>query len=298
MLPTPVRLPLALTLAGVALACALSAAWPTRYAASASVLLPAGAAPGSRIVRIEHAALDPDAALRRVNEEVAGLLGRKARLIDAAMVRPQRPSLPLNLALGGAGGLVLALALSRLRRKPAARVGPGSVLALCRQLLAQWFTPQRQLLPIVSAAAGEGRSRLAAQLAVACAELGQRTLLIDGDLRSPSLHQAFNLPNECGLADFLQHRRVSLAPAAANLSVLVAGRAAGDPLDLLSRERLPAFLAEARRHFGVILIDTPAAERGPDFELFAALAGGALVVGGGRLEAALGRCGAKVVAQA
>lgn len=298
MLPAPARLPLALTLAGVALACALTAVWPTRYSASASVLLPAGAAPGSRIVRIEHAARDADAALRRVNHELEAFLARKASLIDAAMVRPQRPGLALNLALGGAGGLALALALARLRRKPAPRVGPGAVLGLCRQLLAQWFTPQRQLLPIVSAAAGEGRSRLATQLARACAELGQRTLLIDGDLRSPSLHQAFNLPNECGLADFLQNRRVSLAAAGENLSVLVAGQGTGDPLDLLGRERLAAFLAEARRHFGVILIDTPAAARGPDFEIFAALAGGALVVGDGRLEAALGRCGARVVAHA
>lgn len=294
----PARLPLAMALTGLALAWALTAAWPTRYAASASVLLPAGAAPGSRILRIEYAARDAAAALRQVEEALRSWAAREARLLDPAVVRPQRPSLALNLTLGGCGGLAFALALAYARRRRRVRISPGSTFGLCQQLLAQWFTPQRQLLAVVGAAAGEGRSRLAAQLAVACAELGQRTLLIDADLRAPSQHLAFGLPNRGGLADFLQDRRVSLAAVRDNLSVMVAGHAQTDPLELLSRERLPAFLAEARRHFGVILIDTPAAQRGPDFEIFAALAGGALVVGGGRLEAVLERCGAKMVARA
>jgi Mrp family chromosome partitioning ATPase len=51
-----------------------------------------------------------------------------------------------------------------------------------------------------------------------------------------------------------------------------------DPLELLSRERLRYFLAAAARPFQVVLIDTPAAERGPDLEMFAALAKGALLV--------------------
>ncbi len=79
---------------------------------------------------------------------------------------------------------------------------------------------------------------------------------------------------------------------------MIAGnRGAADPLELLSSARLPALLAEAGKHFPVILVDTPAAEHGPDFQIFAALAGGALVVGAGGVEAALARCGAKVVAR-
>jgi protein-tyrosine kinase len=92
------------------------------------------------------------------------------------------------------------------------------------------------------------------------------------------VHRAFELPNAQGLADLLDNRRVSLASAGTNLSVMVAGTPRADPLELLSRSRLPAFIEEARKHFRVVLIDTPAASRGPDFQMFAALAGGALAV--------------------
>ena len=239
-------------------------------------------------------------------------------------MRLQRPSLPLNLALGGAAGLALGIGLligRQRRRQPvrnerellnvlgepllAARpLRPDTVHTLCEQLIAHWFTRERHLLPIVSANPGEGRSRVAAQLAVAFAELGHRTLVIDGDLRAPALHRSFGLPNTHGLADFLRDKRVSLAASGPNLSVMVAGSAVADPLELLSEPRLPAFLTEARKHFRVVLIDTPAAARGPDFEMFAALGGGALVVtrpvsadGGAlrQLHAALDRCAARLV---
>lgn len=297
MVPAAARLPVLLGLAALGLAYGLTAAWPARYAASASVLLPTGNGQDSRILRIEHRAPDPGAAVLRVKEELNGLLAGRARLLDDAVVLVQRPNLALNLACGGLAGLGLGVGwtLARRRRRPV-RVSPHSTVKLCEQLLEQWFTPQRQLLPLVSAQPGEGRSRLAAKLARAFAELGHRTLLIDGDLRAPSLHRAFGLPNRAGLADFLHEGRVSLVCAGENLSLLVAGSAAADPLELLSSPRLSGLLAEARRHFRVVLIDTPAAARGPDFEIFAAFAGGALLLGGDQMRAALERCAAKVVA--
>ena len=98
------------------------------------------------------------------------------------------------------------------------------------------------------------------------------------DFRSPSLHQKFSLKNTGGLADLLDGRVVRLAACRENLAVLVAGAVREDPLELLSRQRLRHFLGAAARPFRVVLIDTPAAERGPDLEMFAALAGGALLV--------------------
>jgi Mrp family chromosome partitioning ATPase len=296
MAPAAARLPLVLGLAALGLAYALTLAWPARYAASASVLLPMGNGQDSRILRIEHRAPDPGAALRRVKEELRGLLAGRARLLDDAVVRVQRPNLALNLACGGFAGLGVGAGWMLARRRRPVRVSPHSTVKLCEQLLEQWFTPQRQLLPLVSALPGAGRSRLAAKLARAFAELGRRTLLIDGDLRAPSLHRDFGLPNRAGLADFLHQGRVSLVCAGENLSLLVAGNAPADPLELLSSPRLPGLLAEARRHFHVVLIDTPAAARGPDFEIFAAFAGGALLLGGDQVRPALERCAAKVVA--
>jgi protein-tyrosine kinase len=181
---------------------------------------------------------------------------------------------------------------------------PHGLQALCAQLLEHWFGAARALLPVVSARCGDGRTTLAAELARRFAAMGARTLLIDADLRSPALHAQFGLPNRAGLADMLEGRDVRLAACRENLAVLVAGRVREDPLELLSRERLRRFLAAAARPFRVVLVDTPAAERGPDFEMFAALARGAvLVVRPGErsprlaaLRRRLARCAARPVA--
>lgn len=155
---------------------------------------------------------------------------------------------------------------------------PEALDALCQQLLEHWFGAGRALLPLISLRPRDGRSTLAAELARRFAAMGARTLLIDADLRAPSLHARFGVPNRRGLADLLDGRDVQLAACTENLALLAAGAVREDPLELLSRLRLRHFLAAAARPFRVVLIDTPAAERGPDLEMFAALAKGALLV--------------------
>jgi Mrp family chromosome partitioning ATPase len=157
-------------------------------------------------------------------------------------------------------------------------LAPEALRALAQQLLEHWFNARRSLLPVVSTGRRDGRTSLAIELARALAAMGQRTLLIDADLRSPSLHRHFAIGNKGGLGDFLDGRGVRLAACADNLAVLAAGSVREDPLELLSRERLRRFLSAAARPFRVILADTPAAARGPDHEMFSALAGGALLV--------------------
>lgn len=149
---------------------------------------------------------------------------------------------------------------------------------LAEQLGVHWFRRGRPILAVVGAEKGEGRTRVAAELARAFARAGERTLLIDADFRSPGVHRAFGLANRQGLADFLEGRASRLARCADNLSVLVAGRVGTSPLELLSRSRMQALLAAAAERYSVVLVDTPAAERGPDLQLPAAFAGGALVV--------------------
>jgi protein-tyrosine kinase len=155
---------------------------------------------------------------------------------------------------------------------------PEALRALGQQLLAYWFNGSRSLLPVISARTQDGRSSLAAELARTLAAMGVRTLLIDADLRSPSQHRRFAIGNKGGLADFLDGRGVRLAACGENLAVLAAGKVREDPLELLSRDRLRRFLAAAARPFRAVIADTPAASRGPDHEMFSALAGGALVV--------------------
>jgi protein-tyrosine kinase len=197
--------------------------------------------------------------------------------------------------------LLAAIGNPLLAARPAS---PAALRALAQQLLEYWFIRGRTLLPIISAAAGCGSTRLVADLARRFAAMGERTLVIDADFRAPGIHAAFRLPNRRGLADLLDGRDVQMAACAQNLAVLVAGSVREDPLELLSRPRLRHFLSAAARPFRVVLIDTPAAERGPDLEMFAALASGALLVvrpgedGArlARLRKRLARCAAQPVA--
>ena len=288
----PVAFALALALA-VAYACHTLA--PRMYTASARLLLP-HAGPESRVVKLESASLDPAEARGRLSAQLSTY--SDASVLDAPAIIPSARSLGLDLALGGMLGLGLASAYvfwRAGRRRPvrierdllpllgnpllAARpLQPEALRALARQLHEHWFTTGRKLLPIVSAGKGDGRSRVAVQLAELFAQMGERTLLIDADLRSPRLHHSFQLKNERGLADLLEDRPVQLAAVRENLAVLVAGSVRENPLELLSRPRLLNFLHAAARPFSVVRIDTPAAESGPDLEMFAALARGALLV--------------------
>ena len=196
--------------------------------------------------------------------------------------------------------LVRALGAPLLAVRP---LRESAMRGLCRQLLDHWLQPGRVLLPVVSAQRGEGRTYTAAQLAAGFAALGEKTLLVDGDFRSPALHEAFGVSNEGGLADYLAGRPVNPHPINEHLALLVAGRAERSPLELLGGERLKNLIAASAKHFRVIVVDTPSVARGPDLEIFAALAGGALVVAGrgesrplSRLKAALARSSAQALA--
>jgi Mrp family chromosome partitioning ATPase len=252
------------------------------------------------------------------------LLGSLALAYAGGVFASRAHASSLNLALGAALGLAVGagITLWQHRRRRTVRserelvevigppllaarpLRPEALRALSQQLLEHWFNGSRTLLPVVSVGARDGRTSLAVGLAQTLAAMGQRTLLIDADFRSPSLHVKYFLQNTGGLADLLDGRDVRLAACRENLAVLVAGTVREHPLELLSRERLRHFLDAAARPFRVVLIDTPAAERGPDLEMFAALAGGALLVVRpgedaarlARLRRRLTRCAAQPVA--
>ncbi|MGE5128895.1 MAG: polysaccharide biosynthesis tyrosine autokinase [Sphingomonadaceae bacterium] len=149
-------------------------------------------------------------------------------------------------------------------------------------LLTRWLSPERKVLVVASPASGDGRSYLAANLAVSFAQLGTKTLLIDGDLRAPRLHRIFGLGGGSGLAQVLAGGLgLSVAERIAyfdELMVLAAGAAPPNPVELLSRSALQRLLAEARKLYTVVIIDTPSRARGADASLLAARADGALLL--------------------
>lgn len=155
--------------------------------------------------------------------------------------------------------------------------------ALRSQLMLRWFAAGRKTLAIAGANAGEGASYLAANLAVVFSQLGERTLLIDADLRKPRQHTIFNLGNRPGLSDMLVGRAshavaVSRISNFVDLSVLTAGAVPPNPAELLSRAALPILLGDFAESYDVILIDTPPAGMNADALTIAVKAAGAMMV--------------------
>lgn len=152
------------------------------------------------------------------------------------------------------------------------------------QLLIRWSRAgvKHRVLAIVSPGAGEGRSYVAANLAVAFSQLGERTLLIDADLRNPRQHQIFNVSDRVGLSAVLSGRAgrgaVAPVPEFGALALLPAGARPPNPQELLAGLGLGVLLHELRTEFDVILIDTAPARAYADAQAVAFRAGNALVV--------------------
>lgn len=156
--------------------------------------------------------------------------------------------------------------------------------ALRTQLLIRWFnsTHQHRVLAVVSPSTGEGRTYVSANLAIVFSQLGERTLLIDADLRSPRQHRLFNISDRVGLSTVLagrvDHSAVVTVPGFAGLSLLPAGAPPPNPQELLSRAGLARLLQDLQTKFDVILIDTPPAKLYADAQSVTYHAGGAVVL--------------------
>jgi len=115
-------------------------------------------------------------------------------------------------------------------------------------------------MALLSPCAGEGRSQLAAELAIAFARMGRPTLLVDADLRRPRQHLLFQLENCYGLADALcgssapVPHRVEALP---RLFVMTAGGAPPNPLELLANEQFRELVNQWRSQYGFVVFDTP-----------------------------------------
>lgn len=156
--------------------------------------------------------------------------------------------------------------------------------AIRSQLMLRWFdrAEERQVLTIVGAERGEGRTYLAANLAVVFAQLGERTLLIDADMRTPRQHFLFSLENRIGfstmLAGRLREEAIVRIPDLAGLSVLPAGPTPPNPLELLNRLNFEEFMIGVRGMYDVVIVDTPAMNVGEDAAMIAVKTGAALAV--------------------
>jgi len=154
--------------------------------------------------------------------------------------------------------------------------------AVRSQLMMRWFARGRKALAIVGAGPGDGASLFAANLAVVFSQLGERTLLVDANLRHPAQHKIFDLQGRSGLSDMLAGRATmeSVAPidGFVSLSVLPSGTQPPNPAELLARQAFTGLNRQLEASHDIVLYDTPDLATAADALPVMARAKGVLVV--------------------
>jgi len=139
---------------------------------------------------------------------------------------------------------------------------------------------RRRIVVITSSVPGEGKSAIAVNLAFALGRL-ERVLLIEADLRRPTLARSLGLSNDqIGLANLIggSYRSEDCIQRIGDLDVLPAGEVPSNPLELLASPRFSSFLEWAKQHYDRVIIDSPASESVSDAALLCALADAVLYV--------------------
>lgn len=151
------------------------------------------------------------------------------------------------------------------------------------RLMLRWFSGSRKQLAFVGTGADEGCSVLVANLAILFSQLGERTLVVDADLRNPALHRLFGLDNRRGLSGFLAGRHpldevVTRIDTFVDLSAVCAGATPPNPQELLNRPAFPEFLEETAQQYDVTLVNAAPLLLCADAQPVTARTGGCVVV--------------------
>ncbi|NBC37655.1 polysaccharide biosynthesis tyrosine autokinase [Novosphingobium sp. FSY-8] len=242
-----------------------------------------------------------DGLLERFKElnAVAGANLSNVSLVDPA-IEPNKPSSPnvlLNIVASILGGILVTaiavylkdqfddsirvpddletkLGVSMLGVIPHAQSNnPLALLDNPKSALSEAFNSLRgalmfvsdkglpQVMMLTSAQPAEGKSTSSTSLATILAKAGHKVLLIDADLRRPTLHRVTDYDNDRGLSTYLANNgglADTVRPATqANLFVMTSGPVPQSPTELLSSVRMRQLLDEARREFNVVIIDSP-----------------------------------------
>jgi len=154
--------------------------------------------------------------------------------------------------------------------------------AIRSQLMLRWFARGRKSLAIVSINPEDGASLFAANLAVVFSQLGEQTLLVDANLRTPQQQAMFGLQGRKGLSDALAGRAgfdaIEKIESFIDLSVLSAGTLPPNPQEMLSRASFGQLSEQLAASYDVVLYDVAAASHGADAIAVAARIGGVVLV--------------------
>ncbi|MGI4719866.1 MAG: chain length determinant protein tyrosine kinase EpsG [Janthinobacterium lividum] len=154
--------------------------------------------------------------------------------------------------------------------------------AIRSQLMLRWFARGRRALAIAGVTPEDGASLFAANLAVVFSQLGEQTLLVDANLRSPRQQEMFGVKPRQGLSDLLAGRAdldvIARVPAFVDLSLMPAGTLPPNPQELLAREGFRNLNTQLESRYDVVLYDLPPFASGADALAVAGRAGGVLLV--------------------
>ncbi|TFW35997.1 chain length determinant protein tyrosine kinase EpsG [Massilia horti] len=157
-----------------------------------------------------------------------------------------------------------------------------SLRAVRSQLMLRWFARGRRALAVLAVDPQDGASLFAANLAIVFSQLGQQTLLVDANLRTPRQQDLFALQPRQGLSDLLAGRAdldvIERVPAFVDLSVMPAGTLPPNPQELLAREGFRHLNTQLESRYDVVLYDLPPFASGADALAVAGRAGGVLLV--------------------
>lgn len=245
--------------------------------------------------------------MRRAETSIGGLLMKSGKMSPENTERVLRLQNELGIRFGEAAqrmGLIdevdISQVLARQFDYPYLQEGEGgcsphlaaayapfspqveALRAVRSQLMLRWFARGHKSLAIAAVDQGDGASLFAANLAVVFSQLGEHTLLVDANLRSPSQHVIFNTGSGQGLSDILAGRAdldaiEEVAPLS-RLSLLGAGTIPPNPQELLARGNFTALHARLAARYDATFYDVAASARGLDALVLAARCGGVLIV--------------------
>ncbi|MFV8826389.1 CpsD/CapB family tyrosine-protein kinase [Alkalihalobacterium sp. APHAB7] len=142
---------------------------------------------------------------------------------------------------------------------------------------------------VTSTGPGEGKSTTAANLAVVMAQQGNKVLLMDSDLRKPTAHYTFGVPNIAGLTSLLTKQHTAeealQVTKVENLFLLPSGPIPPNPAELLSSRGMTLFLEAVAKKFDIVIIDSPPLMAVTDAQILSNYTDGTiLVVGSGKAD--------------
>lgn len=148
--------------------------------------------------------------------------------------------------------------------------------------------PGVRSMVVTSCGPGEGKTVVAANLAIGLAQAGQRVLLVDADMRRPRVHDVFGLSQEPGLSNLMVGNAkasevVTKSASVPGLWVLCAGRIPPNPAELLGSQRFKDFVASLNSHFDAVIIDSPPVMAVTDASVVAHSASGVIFVVGSEM---------------